>query len=60
MKFSTLIIAAALTLSVSACSSYEQKACTDYPTEHYQDWEQTCGGKATHKKARSYSNSLDK
>lgn len=63
MKFSTLLVAAALTLSVSACSTYEQRACTEYPTEHYQEWHQDCGGKTMHKKVKrtsSYNDSLDK
>ncbi len=64
MKFSTLLVAAAVTLSVSACSSYEQKACTEYPTEQHQEWHQDCGDKTMMKKkvkrTRTYNDSLDK
>lgn len=61
-----LLVAAALTLVISACSGYSQN-CDYYPREHYEAWQEDCRDmsatserKVERSRVRSFNRSMDK
>lgn len=41
-KARNLMVAAVMTLAVSACSSYQPADCDYYPREHHENWQEDC------------------